>query len=664
METKRKRKPRLWAWTGQAVLGGLSLILITFVCFHSGLHLATTAFVYVILIALVSLLGSFSASILLSIAAVACLNYFFAPPLFAFRVDLQEDIVAIVAFVTTSLIVTALVTKLRRTMEATRASEEQWREIFEHNPIMYFMLDPAGTVLSVNASGAAQLGYAVDELIGQSVLKVFYDEDRQLALGNVAACLETPGRARGWRLRKVHKDGTILWVRENAKAVRLPSGQIVVLVACEDITERKQTEDALHRSEMRLAEAQRLSHTGSISYSLQTGDIILSDEMFRIFELDPTIKPTSQLLMERVHPEDHGIVHQAFSRLILARVYMEDRDMVEKAISQLIMAQVPPEERALARQLITERVRRAGPRRSVEDVPPERDEHDHRLLMPDGSIKHVHIINHLVDDPPGELAIVAAALDITAAKQSEEELQRTREELARVSRVTALGELTAAIAHEVSQPLTGLVSSGNACLRWLGEDAVNLEAARRAVERMIRDSGRAAEVIGRIRALVKKSSPRRDALNINDVIADVLSLVRTEIQRNGISLQTEFADDLPLLLGDRIQLQQVILNLVMNASEAIGALSDGPRELEISSTKDASNDLLVTVSDSGPGFDGAKIESIFDAFYTTKSEGMGIGLAVSRSIIEAHGGRLWATTNEPRGAVFRFTLPARGEMAL
>jgi signal transduction histidine kinase len=239
------------------------------------------------------------------------------------------------------------------------------------------------------------------------------------------------------------------------------------------------------------------------------------------------------------------------------------------------------------------------------------------------------------------------------------ELSLARSELARVSRVTTLGELTAVIAHEVNQPLTGLVSSGNACLRWLADDALNLEAARRAVERMTRDGARAAEVISRIRALVSKSPPRRDPLSINEVVTEVLSLVRAEIQRHRISLRTNLADDLPLVLGDRIQLQQVTLNLIINAIESMGTETKGPRELVVSSVKDASNDLLLTVSDSGPGFDGAKLENIFDAFYTTKSEGMGIGLAVSRSIVEGHGGKLSAMPSKTRGAVFQFTLPVR-----
>jgi signal transduction histidine kinase len=242
-----------------------------------------------------------------------------------------------------------------------------------------------------------------------------------------------------------------------------------------------------------------------------------------------------------------------------------------------------------------------------------------------------------------------------------EELLQARTEVARVARVTTLGELTAAIAHEVQQPLTGLVSSGNACLRWLSKETPNLEAARRAVERIINDGIRAGEVVSRIRALVKKSPTRRDWLNINDTIREVIELIRSEVQRNRISLQTELSNDVPLVLGDRIQLQQVILNLIMNAIEAMSGVSQAHQELSVASMKDGSNGVLVAVRDSGPGLDSTVLDRLFDAFYTSKSDGMGMGLAISRTIVEAHGGQLWATPNVPRGAIFQFRLPTDGE---
>ena len=255
------------------------------------------------------------------------------------------------------------------------------------------------------------------------------------------------------------------------------------------------------------------------------------------------------------------------------------------------------------------------------------------------------------------------ARDITTSRRAEAELQRVRTELARVARVTTLGELTAAIAHEVNQPLTGLISSGNACLRWLAGDPPNLEAARRSVQRMIDDGNRAADVIRRIRDMVRKSPPRKDAFNINDTIMEVLALIRTELSRNDISPRAELANDLPVVWGDRIQLQQVILNLVMNAIEAMSEVSPTQRKLLIASVKDGSNGVLVRIEDSGIGLDGESLDRLFEAFFTTKARGMGMGLAVSQTILQAHGGRLWATPNASHGATFQFTLPANNERA-
>ena len=255
------------------------------------------------------------------------------------------------------------------------------------------------------------------------------------------------------------------------------------------------------------------------------------------------------------------------------------------------------------------------------------------------------------------------ARDITTSREAEAELQRVRTELARVARVTTLGELTAAIAHEVNQPLTGLISSGNACLHWLAANPPNLEAARRSVERMIDDGNRAADVIRRIRDMVRKSPPRKDAFNINDTIMEVLALIRTELSRNDISPRAELSNDLPVVWGDRIQLQQVILNLVMNAIEAMSEVSPTQRKLLIASVKDGSNGVLVRIQDSGIGLDGESLDRLFEAFFTTKARGMGMGLAVSQTILQAHGGRLWATPNASHGATFQFTLPANNERA-
>jgi PAS domain S-box-containing protein len=288
---------------------------------------------------------------------------------------------------------------------------------------------------------------------------------------------------------------------------------------------------------------------------------------------------------------------------------------------------------------------------------------------------------------PGDRKVAILFKDITERKRAEEELRQkevslreAQTELAHVSRVTTMGELAASIAHEVNQPLTSILTNASAGLRWLSRDSPNLDEACEAIRRIIRDGNRAGDVISRMRALFKKASTTKERLDINEAIEEVVILAQSEVQRNRVSLQTKLANDLPLILGDRIQLQQVILNLLMNAIEAMSGVAEGPRELGVSSEKvteipgeskeeryedralaDAEwTEVLITVRDSGPGLDPQRLNRLFDAFYTTKPQGLGMGLAISRSIIEAHGGRLWAKANVPQGAVFQFTLPIRG----
>jgi C4-dicarboxylate-specific signal transduction histidine kinase len=230
-------------------------------------------------------------------------------------------------------------------------------------------------------------------------------------------------------------------------------------------------------------------------------------------------------------------------------------------------------------------------------------------------------------------------------------------ELAHVNRVTTMGQLAASIAHEVNQPITGAVTHADAALRWLSAQPPDLEETRHALGHIIKNAMRASEVINRVRAIIKKVPSRNDQLDINDVVLETIGLTRSEVMKSGVSLRTQLANDLPLVRADRVQLQQVILNLIMNAIEAMSGVEEGTQELLIDTGRDPPNGVLVAVRDSGPGLDAKGFVHLFDAFYTTKPSGMGMGLSICRSIIQAHGGRVWATANVPQGAVIQFTLP-------
>jgi PAS domain S-box-containing protein len=489
------------------------------------------------------------------------------------------------------------ITERRRAEEALRESEEQWRAVFENNPTMYFMVDATGTILSVNPFGAEQLGYTVDELVGRPVLNVFYDADREAVQRNVAACFEQLGRTMSWEVRKVRKDGAVLWVRETAKAM-LIKNRPVVLIVCEDITERKRAEEALARTEQRLRAV--IANAPIILFALDRAGVFTLSEGRGLNALG--LEP--------------------------GRVVGQSVFEVYRAAPQVLSAV----RRALAGEPFTEVV-------DVNDL-----------------VFETYYIPFL--DERGEVAGVnGVAINVTERKRAEEALRQAQAELAHVTRVLTLGELAASIAHEVNQPLAAVTTNGNAGLRWLARQPPNLEEARECLQRIIRDTNRASEVIARIRAPLRKAEPQKARLAINDVVAEVIALAEGEVRRNGVALHTDLAADLPPVLADRIQLQQVLLNLLLNGVEAMRAVTDRPRELIVQSQKEEADAIRIAVQDSGTGIDPQHLERIFTAFFTTKPAGLGMGLPISRSIIEAHGGRLWATPNVGPGVTMQFTLP-------
>jgi signal transduction histidine kinase len=274
-----------------------------------------------------------------------------------------------------------------------------------------------------------------------------------------------------------------------------------------------------------------------------------------------------------------------------------------------------------------------------------------------GHLKHVHAVGRLVERVAGRPVFIGAIQDVTENKIAEEALNKARSDLAHVARVSTLSTLTASIAHEVNQPLSGIITNASTCLRMLDADPPNVEGARETARRTIRDGNRASDVIVRLRALYSKKEFSLESLDLTEATREVVALSRSELQRGHIVLQSELADDLPAVTGDRIQLQQVILNLLRNASEAMVDVHDRPRQLVIRTEPENGERVRLTVRDAGIGIDPQSVEKLFDSFYTTKSDGMGIGLSVSRSIIERHHGRLWAEPNDGPGATFAFSIP-------
>jgi len=369
--------------------------------------------------------------------------------------------------------------------------------------------------------------------------------------------------------------------------------------------DRARSEAALKRSEAYLAEAQKLSLTGSFGWRVADDRHYWSDQTFRIFEYDVGTPITLRLILQRVHPQDLHLVRQVIA---------------EAADGCAIDCEC-------------------------------------RLVTPDGSVKHVHIVANATRDRDGHVEYIGAIQDVTAHRLSEAALGKVRSELAHVARVTSLGALTASIAHEVNQPLSGIITNASTCLRMLAAEPPNVEGARETARRTLRDGNRASDVITRLRLLFTRREATTESVDVNEATQEVLALSRMELQQNRVLLRLELDDALPPVTGDRVQLQQVILNLLRNAMDAMVGVDDRPRRLVIRTERDDGR-VRLSVQDAGIGLDPHGAEKLFETFFTTKLGGMGIGLSVSRSIIESHRGQLWASPNDGPGATFAFTLPA------
>jgi PAS domain S-box-containing protein len=376
-------------------------------------------------------------------------------------------------------------------------------------------------------------------------------------------------------------------------------------VAAFDIEGRKQAEARVEQAYLRLAEAQRVSKTGSFVSDLLLDNHDWSDEAFHIFGIDPTTRVTLQAVRDLVHPQDLP----AFDAGVERSMKGEDFDLVF-------------------------RIRPAG-----------------------STCKYLHGVARGIRHVEGRPLFIGAIQDVTDSKLAEQALNKARSELAHVSRVMTLGTLTASIAHEVNQPLAGIVTNAATCLRMLASDPPNLDGARAANQRTLRDGNRASETIQRLRTLYSHKQPKYEPVDLNDAAREVLALSMSELQRGHVTLRTDLDEGLPVVNGDRVQLQQVLLNLILNAADAMREVDERARNLLITTTREDPDQVRLSVCDSGIGIDPQSLEKVFDAFYTTKAAGMGMGLSISRSIIESHQGRLWATANEGPGATFSFSIP-------
>ena len=495
--------------------------------------------------------------------------------------------------------------------ELARGLEAKVRRLVEANVVGIVMWNLEGAFTGANEAFLRMVQYDREDLASGRVRWTDLTPVEWRGCAEQAlADLKATGMFRPFEKEYRRKDGSRVPVLLGGALFEGSGNEGVAFVV--DLSEQRRAESALRRSEAFLAEGERIGQIGSFSWRVATDEITWSAELYRIYELEIGMPVTLELIRSRVHPEDVSLI--------------EKMKLVEQA----------PEDR--------------------NDF-----EWQYRLLMPDHSIKYMHAVAHATRDQDGQLEYIAAVQDVTARRLAEEARDKARSELAEVVKVMSLGTLAASIAHEVNQPLSGIITNANTCLRMLAADPPNLRGAWETTQRTIRDGNRASEVITRLRALFSRKDSATEAVNLNDAALEVIALSLADLQKNGVVLRPELADDLPLVTGDRVQLQQVILNLLRNGSDAMSEVEDRPRQLVIRTEEEECGDVRLTVQDAGIGVEPAGAERLFEPFYTTKSDGMGIGLSVSRSIIENHRGRLWATPNDGPGAAFSFSIPRSPE---
>jgi PAS domain S-box-containing protein len=495
-----------------------------------------------------------------------------------------------------------------RAEKRARETERELQATIDMIPVKITVYRADGARHSVNRPWRDYTGLSQEDIEGKSWAIIPHPDDLKAteAEWKVRLANREPFQAE-MRLRR--RDGEYLAHMVHRVPLRDQTGEVVKWYAVAfDIEDRKRAEDALRQSEASLAEAQRLSRTGSFGWYVSSGDIVWSEESYRIFGYDPATAATIDTVLDRVHPDDVALV----------------RGVIERATT----------------------------RREAIDF-------EHRLLMPDGSVKHLNVVAYPMTER-GELRFVGAVMDITERVRAREMLQRVQADFAHTARMSMLGELTASIAHEVNQPLAAIAINGEVALRLLNRSEPDLADVRELAKSVVADARRAADVIARVRAMATRQAPEQTLLSVDEVIRDALQFLRHEVQSHGLTVTHHSNPAAPRMLGDRTQLQQVFVNLMVNAIHAMAPMGAARRTLVVRTTLSDPSTLCCTLEDSGPGIKPEHLDHLFDSFFTTKDGGMGLGLPISRSIIEAHGGRIRADNESVYGgARFSCTFPAK-----
>jgi PAS domain S-box-containing protein len=500
----------------------------------------------------------------------------------------------------------------KRDEASIRTNAQHFRLVVDMLPTRIVLVTPEGELDHANRhtleySGMTAKEYKASWAAGELV----HPDDRQTVAATISASLGS-GMPYDSESRHTCANGIYRWLRVQGFPLRDEEAQIVLWLFLQtDIDDRKQADERLRKSAVQMTKAQQLSSCGSFYWCPETDGMSWSDELYRIFGVEPGASVTLDMVTARALPSDAHIV---------------DR-ILEQA--------------------------REGKELDCE----------YRVSLPNGSIKYVLMQAHAIHDPHGRVEYIGAVQDVTARRQSEDTLNSLQAELAHASRVNSLGALTASIAHEINQPLAGIVTNASTGMRMLNATPPDVEGALEMLRRTLRDGHRASDVIGRLHSMFKKEVLASAPVDLGEAALEVIRLLRVEMLRKRISLQLDIAHDLPAVTGDRIQLQQVMLNLLMNAVEATRDVDDDQKQILLKIEREDATYARLTVTDSGVGFDLQHAARLFDPFYTTKAGGLGVGLSVCRCIIDRHGGSLWASGTERSGATFAFRVPFGGNPA-